>query len=65
MKGLVGGDFIDTLKNWAQKGANVAHNVAKYAPLVSNGLKSVGMGHGGELIGSAIAPKKSLKDRLK
>ena len=67
MKGLVGGDFIDTLKNWAQKGANVAHTVAKYAPMVSDGLKSVGMGRGrgGEIVGSAIAHKKSLKDRLK
>ena len=65
MKGLIGGDFIDSLTNWAKKGANVAHNVAKYAPLVSDGLKSIGMGRGGELVGSAIAHKKSLKDRLK
>lgn len=78
LKGLVGGDFLSSLKNWVRKGADAVHSVAKYAPMVSNGLKSVGMGqgagvgrgHGGELLGSgleggAIASKKSLKDRLK
>jgi hypothetical protein len=74
LNGLVGGDFLSSLKNFAQKASNVVHNVAKYAPMVSDGLKSVGLGRGaghgagfsgGELIGSAIASKKSLKDRLK
>lgn len=78
MKGLVGGDFLGTLSNWARKGADGIHtiakvapallpnsNVAKYASMASDGLRAVGMGRGGELVGSALASKRSLKDRLK
>ena len=68
MAGLVGGDFLNTLKNWGKKAASVVHTVADLAPKASNALKSVGMGQGGELVGSGrggkLLGKKSLKDRL-
>jgi hypothetical protein len=74
MKGLVGGDFLSSLKNWAKKGASIVHTVADLAPKASGALKSIGMGHGagrgGGLIGSGLSGGKllsqvSLKDRLK
>ena len=68
----VGGDFLGGLRNFA-KGlhhgaknvASVVHTAANVLPRVSNGLKSVGLGYGSGLVGSALASKKSLKDRLK
>ncbi len=76
--GLVGGDFLGTLKNWGKKIASAVHTVADVAPKVSSGLKSVGLGHGAGvgagLIGSGIGrglaggkmlSQTSLKDRLR
>lgn len=74
LKGLVGGDFISSLKNFVKSVPSVAHKVAEYAPHVSNGLKSLGLGMGagvsaGELIGSGkggkLLGRSTLKDRLK
>ena len=69
MKGLVGGDFVSGLMNWARKGANVVHRATELGSKASSALKSIGLGEGGELIGSgqggALARKSSLKDRLR
>ena len=69
MKGLVGGDFVSGLMNWARKGANVVHKATELGSKASSALRSIGLGEGGELIGSgqggALARKASLKDRLR
>jgi len=73
LNGLVGGDWFGKIMSYAKKLPGVVHGAAKVLPQISDGLKSMGMGHGaglgaghgGQLIGSAIASKRSLKDKLK
>lgn len=72
--GLIGGDFLSSLKNWGKKIAGAVHTAAEIAPKVSSGLKSVGLGRGAGfgsgLVGSGLSGGKllsqtSLKDRLR
>lgn len=68
--GLVGGDFLSTLRNFGKKIASAVHTAAEIVPKVSSGLKSVGLGRGAGLVGSGLSGGKmlsqtSLKDRLR
>jgi hypothetical protein len=69
MNGLVGSGWFDKVLSMGRKIPGVVHAAAKVLPQISDGMKSMGLGHGaghgGQLIGSAIASKKSLKERLK
>ncbi len=74
INGMVGGDFLGSLRNWGKKAASLVHTAADLAPKASSALKSVGLGRGAGLgaglvgsgmAGGALLSQKSLKDRLK